>query len=215
MTPGIPFVISAPSGTGKTTVCRALLERDPKLGLSVSHTTRKPRDGERDGVDYHFVDESAFEKLVDEDAFLEWARYAGRLYGTSWGAVAGPLAEGIDLLLEIEVQGATQVKERRDDACLIFLLPPSMEVLELRLRGRGSDSQEEIARRLGEARGEIEIARIFDYAIVNDELERTIDAVLGILEIERSRDADAISCLRERCGSAPVLQRWLQLGGAA
>ncbi|NNL87400.1 MAG: guanylate kinase, partial [Myxococcales bacterium] len=145
---GIPFVVSAPSGTGKTTVCRAVVGKDANLDFSVSHTTRPPRAGERDGVDYHFVSTKAFRGLIEADAFVEWAEYAAQLYGTSWASIDGPLRAGRDLLLEIEVQGAAQIRERREDARLIFLLPPSPEELERRLRGRGTDSAEVIERRL-------------------------------------------------------------------
>ena len=135
---GHVFVIAAPSGTGKTTICRRILERDPVLRLSTSHTTRAPRAGEQDGVHYHFVSPGRFRELVAEGRFLEHAEYGGNVYGTSWNAIEAPLAEGHDVVLEIEVQGAAQVKKRIADACLIFLLPPSLAVLEERLRGRGA-----------------------------------------------------------------------------
>ncbi len=204
---GIPFVISAPSGTGKTTLCRALLESDPNLELSVSHTTRQPRNGEVDGVDYHFVDREAFERLVDEGAFLEWARYAGRLYGTHFESIELPLAEGHDLLLEIEVQGASQVHLRRPDARLIFLLPPSLEVLESRLRGRGTDSEEEIQRRLAEARGELRAAEEFDYVVINDRLEITLQELAEIMDCERS---GSVESLCGRFDPDMLLKRWSQ-----
>jgi len=122
-----PFVVAAPSGTGKTTVCRLVVERDARIELSISHTTRGRRAGEHDGVAYHFVTREAFQELVDADAFLEWAEYHGNRYGTSRAALEAPLARGHDVLLEIEIQGARQVRERRPDARLIFLLPPSRE----------------------------------------------------------------------------------------
>ena len=131
---GHVFVIAAPSGTGKTTICRHLLERDPGLRLSISHTTRKPREGEEHGVDYHFVTAEAFRELGEADGFLEHAEYGGNVYGTSWRAIEEPLESGHDVLLEIEVQGAAQVRERRPSACLIFILPPNLDVLEDRLR---------------------------------------------------------------------------------
>jgi guanylate kinase len=184
---GIPFVVSAPSGTGKTTVCKALVASDPGLRFSISHTTRAPRSGERDGVDYHFVDRAAFAKLVAEGAFLEHAEYAGNLYGTSFAALEAPLAEGHDLLLEIEVQGARQVRERRPDARLVFLLPPSSEALERRLAGRGSDTQEAVKARLDLAKRELAERELFDYAIVNDDLERCVAAVREVIAAERAR----------------------------
>jgi len=185
---GIPFVVAAPSGTGKTTVCAALRDRDPRLQLSVSHTTRKLRRGERDGIEYHFVSEAEFEQLIARKAFLEWATYNGNRYGTSWSAIEGPLARGSDVLLEIEVQGARQVRERLPGARLIFLLPPSMRVLEQRLAGRATDSREQVAARLETARGEIEAVGEFDYAVVNDELERCVADVHAILVAERADD---------------------------
>ena len=132
---GTPFVVAAPSGTGKTTVCRRVVELDDRISFSVSHTTRRKREGEVDGRDYFFVDEPEFRRLVAEDEFLEWAEYNANLYGTSWKSIDRGLASGRELLLEIEVQGARQVRARRPDARLVFLLPPSMEKLERRLQG--------------------------------------------------------------------------------
>jgi guanylate kinase len=202
---GIPFVVSAPSGTGKTTVCRRALERDEGLVFSISHTTRKPREGERDGVDYHFVDEEQFRALVASGAFLEHAEYAGRCYGTSWSALEAPLEAGIDLLLEIEVQGAAQVRAAREDARFVFLLPPSMEILEQRLRGRGTDSDEVITARLALATRELEAVRFFDYAIVNDRLEESVAALLAIVKAERAGDTGEV---RTRYGRDAVLAGW-------
>ena len=184
---GIPFVVSAPSGTGKTTVCKALVDSDPQLRFSISHTTRAPRNGERDGVDYHFVDRATFAALVAQGAFLEHAEYAGNLYGTSFAALEAPLAAGCDLLLEIEVQGARQVRERRSDACLVFLLPPSSEALERRLAGRGSDSPEAVKARLDLAKRELAARDLFDYAIVNDDLDRCVAAVRAVIAAERRK----------------------------
>jgi len=202
---GIPFLVAAPSGTGKTTVCRAVMERDEGLRFSVSHTTRKPRGGEREGVDYTFVDASEFRQLVDAEAFLEHAEYAGNLYGTSWDALEGPIADGHDLLVEIEVRGAGQVRERREDVYFIFLLPPSMEELERRLRDRGTDSEEVIQKRLAEASNELAAADIFDFAVVNDDLENAVDAVLTVIREVRAGRADS---LEARFGREAVLQRW-------
>jgi guanylate kinase len=183
--PGIPFVVAAPSGTGKTTVCLALRDRDPKLVFSVSHTTRSQRSGEQDGKHYHFVSAAEFQRLIAEKAFLEWAVYNGNHYGTSWKAIEGPLDEGRDVLLEIEVQGARQVRERLPEARLIFLLPPSEQVLVERLKGRGTDSAEEVARRLRTARDELKAVEEFDYAVVNDDLERCVADLRAIVAAER------------------------------
>jgi guanylate kinase len=182
---GIPFVIAAPSGTGKTTVCRRVIECDENAVFSVSHTTRERRAGERDGIDYHFASREEFERLVASGAFLEWAVYNGNQYGTSWQSIDAPLAAGHDVLLEIEVQGASQVRARRADARLIFLLPPSLSLLEERLRGRGTDSPEQIESRLRLARRELAAVRDFDYAVVNDDLERCVATVREIMAAER------------------------------
>jgi guanylate kinase len=211
---GIPFVVAAPSGTGKTTVCRACLERDPLLEFSISHTTRKPRQGERDGVDYHFVTPKEFLQIVEQDGFVEHAEYGGQNYGTSREALRAPTEDrGHDVLLEIEVQGAEQVRARRPDARFIFLLPPSMKVLEQRLRGRGTDSEDAIDRRLGMADRELEAIRFFDYAVVNDDLERTIASVLAIIAAERTGSAEALEAVRERHGRDVVLATWRASGG--
>jgi len=186
---GIPFVVSAPSGTGKTTVCRRLVERDPRIEFSVSHTTRPQRPGEQAGRHYHFVSTAEFRRLVGEGAFVEYAEYAGNLYGTSFAAIEGPLALGRDLLLEVDVQGALQLRERRRDARLVFLLPPSLDELERRLRRRGTDAPEDVERRLALVRRELEALRAFDYAVVNEEVERTVEVLLEIVEAERAGDA--------------------------
>ena len=187
--PAFPVVVAAPSGTGKTTVCRRVVEGDPEIDFSISHTTRPMRGSERDGVDYHFVSEARFEELVGQDFFLEWAVYNGFRYGTSWQAIDAPLATGRDVLLEIEVQGARQVRERRPDARLVFLLPPSFETLRERLSQRGTDSPEQIERRLEVAKRELAAIGDFDYAVVNDDLERCVRDVAAILAAERRDEA--------------------------
>jgi guanylate kinase len=198
-------VIAAPSGTGKTTVCRLVVERDPGVELSVSHTTRERRPGEQDGVAYHFVSRDEFQRLIDAGDFLEWAEYHGHRYGTSRAALEKSLARGHDVLLEIEVQGARQVRERRSDARLIFLLPPSMDELAARLRERGTESAEAAAERLRLAERELAQADgLFDYAVVNDELETCIGRLLAILRAEREGETSA---LRRRLDPAPALAR--------
>jgi guanylate kinase len=198
-------VVAAPSGTGKTTVCRAALQRDSRLRFSVSHTTRKPRDGERDGVDYHFVSTEGFVELVKADAFVEYAEYGDNLYGTSWAALEEPLASGWDLIVEIEVKGAAQFRERRRDACFIFLLPPDMDALGDRLRGRGTDSEETISKRLAIAEQELLAIEFFDYAVVNRDVEQAVVDVLEIIHAERSGRTRGA---RERHGRARVFKNW-------
>ena len=203
---GIPFVVAAPSGTGKTTVCRMLVDGDPRLEFSVSHTTRKRRAGERDGVDYHFVSRERFEALVAEEAFLEWAKYNENLYGTSQAAIDAPLARGHDVILEIEIQGAAQVRARRSDARFVFLMPPSMQALVERLQGRGTDSEEVIARRLRWAQEkELGAADAFDYAVVNDDLETCVADLRRIVDAERAGEPED---LRRRFAPEAALQRF-------
>jgi guanylate kinase len=207
-------VIAAPSGTGKTTVCRGLVEKDPLLDFSVSHTTRTPRQGECDGIDYHFVSPAKFRHLVEAGAFVEHAEYNAENYGTSHQALRKILEEaGHDVLMEIEVQGAAQMRERRSDACFVFLLPPDMRELEERLRGRGTDSDDAIDRRLAMADRELEAIRFFDYAVVNDDLEKAIETVLEIIAVERSGGVDSIAALREIHGRDAVLAAWEKPSG--
>ena len=183
-TRGIPVVVAAPSGAGKTTVCRRLLDLEDNVVFSISHTTRTMRPGERDGEDYHFVDIDEFQRMIDADEFLEWAEYGGNHYGTSWAAIDGPLAEGRDVLLEIEVQGARQVRGRLQTARLVFLLPPSMKALEDRLHGRGTDSAEQIVARLKIARKELAAVEEFDFAVVNDVFARCVDDLRAVVNAE-------------------------------
>jgi guanylate kinase len=202
---GIPFVVAAPSGTGKTTVCRRVVERDERISFSVSHTTRRKREGEVDGRDYFFVDESEFRRLVAEGDFLEWAEYNAHLYGTSWKAIDRGLAAGRELLLEIEVQGARQVRARRPDARLIFLLPPSMEELKRRLQGRGTDSAEEVRRRLEVANRELDAIGDFEYAVTNGDLECCVANLLEIIRAERGGSVDE---LREKFSPAAAEEKF-------
>jgi guanylate kinase len=202
---GIPFVVAAPSGTGKSTVCRRVVDRNQGIILSVSHTTRPIRAAEVDGVDYYFVTPSGFQRLVDDGVFIESALYNGNHYGTSWESVAPPLAAGCDVLLEIEVQGARQVRKRRDDVRMIFLLPPSFEALRLRLAGRGTDSEEQVRKRLDLAREEFAAIGDFDYAIENDDLERCATAVESVIRAERAGDTAEV---RERFAVGPARARF-------
>jgi len=184
---GLLIVISAPSGTGKTTLCHMLLKEFPNMEFSVSFTTRKPRPGEVNGKDYWFVTREEFLKRVEEGDFLEWAEVYGNLYGTSKSQVLKALNEGKDILLDIDTQGALQVKKNFPDAVLIFILPPSLRELERRLRKRGTDPEEVIEKRLRFAREEIKRARFYDYIVVNDVLEVAYNRLKSIITAEKCR----------------------------
>jgi len=180
-------VVSAPSGTGKTTVVERLVETCPGLMRSRSYTSRKARAGERDGVDYNFVDRPVFEAMVARDGFLEWADVFGNLYGTGRQETESRLAAGLDLVLVIDVQGARQVRTQVPDAVGVFVLPPSFEVLESRLRGRCQDEESAIRRRLDTARAEVTSVVDYDYVVVNDELGRCVTELCAIVTAERAR----------------------------
>ncbi|HEX9311246.1 MAG TPA: guanylate kinase [Actinomycetota bacterium] len=179
------FVISGPSGVGKGTVVRRLMELRPELVLSVSCTTRAPRPGEVGGRDYRFVSNHQFDQLLEEGAFLEWAEIYGHRSGTLWAPVADALEAGRDVVLEIDVQGSATVRQRVPEAVLVFLAPPSMEELERRLRARHTESDAELARRLAAAREEMAAATRFDRVVVNDEVERAANEVAAIIAGER------------------------------
>jgi guanylate kinase len=184
-------VVSAPSGAGKSTVLERVLERVPGLRFSVSHTTRAPRAGETEGVHYHFVAGEAFEALKDAGDFLEWAKVHGELYGTGRAELEAARRAGVDLLLDLDVQGAAQVRVAIPDAVSIFLLPPSYEALAQRLRGRGADDEATIARRLARAAEEVQLYRHYDYAVVNDDVETCVAAVHTIIAAARCRTSRA------------------------
>jgi guanylate kinase len=175
------FVITGPSGVGKGTLIRRLLERVPGLELSISATTRAPRLGERHGVDYYFLSEEEFERRARAGEFLEHARYAGHRYGTLRSEVARRLASGAGVVLEIEVQGARQVRAAMPEALAVFIAPPSLEALHARLAGRGTDDPEQVRRRLESAARELQAKAEFTHVIVNDELEQALDELVGIV----------------------------------
>ena len=197
MTPSRDFlllVLSSPSGAGKTTLTRMLLERCPELRFSVSHTTRAPRSNEVDGRDYHFVDRARFQQLVASGAFLEWAEVHGNLYGTSVAEIdraqATPgVGDGrcTGLIFDIDYQGARQIKSKVEDVVTVFVLPPSMQELERRLRGRASETEEALQKRFAAAQREIEHYALFDYVVVNDDLPRAFDELRSIALAERAR----------------------------
>jgi guanylate kinase len=184
---GVLFVLSAPSGTGKSSLCRRLIEEVPGLQFSISFTTRRRRAGEENGKQYWFVDDARFDAMVAEDAFLEWAQVFGQRYGTGRAATSQALAEGRDLLLDIDVQGARQVREGGEDAVSVFLLPPDFATLEARLRSRRSEDEGEVARRLALAGAEAEEFAQYDYLVVNDDLERATSDLGFIVRAERLR----------------------------
>jgi guanylate kinase len=206
---GTAFVVAAPSGTGKTTVCRAVVESDPLIEHSISHTTREQRPGEEPGIHYHFVQPDVFLEMVQKSEFLEHASYNGKNYGTSREALRQQMEErGLDVLLEIEVQGARQIREKETGARFIFLLPPSMLELSRRLRGRGTDDEDTITNRLAIADIELAAVELFDYAVVNDDLDEAIASVAEIIAAERAGDAARLTQVEEVYGRAGVWARW-------
>ncbi|MBP7653655.1 guanylate kinase [Candidatus Dependentiae bacterium] len=180
-TKGNLFVISAPSGAGKSTICKKVLADLEKISFSVSMTTRKPRQGEVDGVDYKFVEVDEFKKTIEKNGFLEWAQVHNNYYGTPISLVREKTDNGIDIILDIDVQGGMQVKERAPESILIFIAPPSMEELERRLKGRQTDSEEVINVRLKNAYKEMEYKDKYDFLIINDNLEQAVEELKNII----------------------------------
>jgi guanylate kinase len=201
------LVLSAPTGGGKTTIARRLAERDPTLRFSVSHTTRNPRPGERDGVDYHFVSEADFAAMAERGEFLEWARVHGQGYGTHRSERERAAQQGETLLLDVDVQGGLQIKKADPGAVLVFILPPSFDVLLERLGKRRTEPGFDLAARLASALKELESASVYDYNVLNEDLGVAVDQVRRILDA---------ACLRSPGGSERVLRlsrditRWLR-----
>ncbi|MCK6390789.1 MAG: guanylate kinase [Azonexus sp.] len=196
------YVVAAPSGAGKTTLVRLLLEREPAVQLSISTTTRAPRPGEQDGREYHFVAVDAFRAMISRHEFLEWAEVHGNFYGTSKSWIEAQLAAGRDVLLEIDWQGAQQVKKLFPEAIGVFILPPSMAELTRRLVGRGTDAADVIERRLAAAEAEMRHVGEFDYVIINDQLDQALDDLRSVvrasglvLKKQRVQHADLFSRL--------------------
>ncbi len=185
----LPIILSSPSGAGKTTLTRLLLERCPELRFSVSHTTRTPRPNEVNGKDYHFTGRDAFEQLVADGAFLEWAEVHGNLYGTALSEITRTLGipECRGLIFDIDYQGARQIRAKVTDVVTMFILPPSMAELERRLRSRASETEEALQRRFAMAKKEIEHYALFDYLILNDDLDRAFDELRSIVVAEQAR----------------------------
>jgi guanylate kinase len=187
---GLMFILSSPSGAGKTTLSRMLLAKDPEIKLSVSATTRPPRTGEVDGVHYHFVSPERFEAMIEEDDFYEWAEVFGHRYGTPKGIIRAALKQGQDFLFDIDWQGTQQLYQKdQQDVVRVFILPPSIDELQRRLQGRATDSAEVIAARMERARAEISHWDGYDYVIINDDVDVCFDKVRAILEAERMKRA--------------------------
>jgi guanylate kinase len=185
---GLLLVVSSPSGAGKTTLCNRLRHEFPELGFSVSYTTRSPRPGESDGVEYHFVDVTTFQDMITRDEFAEHAMVHGNMYGTSAALVQHTLAQGQDLLFDIDYQGGRQLRDKfPSDVVLVFILPPSLRALERRLRARGTDPDDVIARRLRVAREELRHYHEYDYLVMNDDLEPAYDALRAVYVAQQHR----------------------------
>ncbi|HEX9637886.1 MAG TPA: guanylate kinase [Acidobacteriota bacterium] len=191
---GILFVISGPSGSGKTTVLNGVLRRTERLVFSISYTTRKPRGAEVDGREYFFISEEQFKQKIEADAFVEYAKVHGHYYGTSRAFIESQFKARQDVLLDIDVQGARQVRERHSGAVTVFILPPSKKEIERRLRERGTDDEEALAVRIAQARIELEACRQYDYVIVNHEIGAAVDQLRSVIVGER--------CRRPRCEPA-------------
>lgn len=186
MNKGTLYVFTGPSGAGKGTLLSRLMAEDDRLFYSISATTRAPRSGETDGVQYYFLTRADFERKIAQNAFLEHARYVDNYYGTLESPVNEKLAEGYDVILEIEVQGAMQVHQKRPDAVMVFIAPPSFEELAARLRGRGTEDEEKVRKRLETAKEELKSRDRFDYVVVNDEIDRAVRELQGILAARRT-----------------------------
>lgn len=195
------FVISAASGTGKTTLIARLLQHHSDIRVSVSHTTRAPRRGEENGKHYHFVSVPEFERMIEEGQFVEYAKVYGNYYGTSTQSLESPTRQGVDVILEIDTQGAEQIRRLLPQAYSIFIAPPSLATLEQRLHQRAADAPQVIAVRLAEARNEIEQARLFDYLVVNDDLTAAEAALLHIIKSQRFHLESQTPFLTELLGS--------------
>ncbi len=187
MSKGLLFVVSAPAGCGKDTILEQVLAKDSNIGYSVSATTRAPRPGEVDGTHYFFLTREKFEQMIADNAVLEYTEYCGNYYGTPRKGVEEMLAQGKDVVLKIEVEGAMNIKKMFPDCCLVFILPPSMQELERRLRKRGTEDEETILRRTAQAREEIDTAINYDYFVVNDALEDAVQDLLAVIRGEKCR----------------------------
>lgn len=197
---GLLIVLSGPAGVGKGTVCTHLRKVKPDLVYSVSATTRAPRPGEQDGINYFFKSKEQFVSMIDNDQMLEWAQYVGNYYGTPRSFVEDAIASGRDVILEIEVQGALQVKKKYPQGVFVFLMPPSLDELKVRITGRGTETEAVIEKRMNVAVDELRMLRHYDYAVTNDEVDAACERIRSIIEAEH--------CKRERL--EPLLNKWLE-----
>ncbi len=191
------FVISAPSGAGKSTIIKALKERIEGLGYSISHTSRKPRGNENDGIEYHFLKKETFRSMIDAGAFVEWAQVYDDLYGTSFSSLDEQTASGLDVLLDLDTQGAKNIKKHFKNSVLIYVLPPSLDVLEKRLMARGTDAETVIKSRMKKTSSEIKQCVWYDYIIINDDLEKAIKEAQAIIMSVRCRTDQQIPIVKE------------------
>jgi guanylate kinase len=187
------FVVSGPSGSGKSTLIREVRQKVPGLGYSISHTSRLPRGQEKNGVEYHFVSKENFQKMIDNGEFVEWAEVYQDLYGTSVSSLRSQITMGLDVIMDIDVQGARNIKDHFKDAILIYVLPPSLEILEKRLRERGTDDEKAIRTRLKKAGKEIKNCVSYDYLVFNDQLDQAVEEMKSILIAERCRKSVRLS----------------------
>ncbi len=185
---GVPIVISAASGTGKTSLCMQLLKTLSGVARSISYTTRPPRGVEKHGIDYYFIDDDEFDRMVQEGEFIEFAEVHGKRYGTGISAVQEQLKGGVDVLLDIDVQGGVQIRDKLNGAIMIFLLPPSMDELTRRLQHRATDAPEVVKRRLAQAKDEIRQSEAYDYLVVNDDFDQAAEELRAIIRAHRLRE---------------------------
>ena len=192
------YVFSGPSGVGKSTIIRRVRGKIPDIGYSVSHTSRSPRTNEKDGIEYNFVKKEIFEQMIKNGDFVEWAPVYKDLYGTSFSSLNTQTGQGLDVILDLDSQGARSIKEHYDNSILIYIMPPSLEILEERLRGRASDDEDAIEKRFKKASEELRNCEWYDYIIVNDDLHQAAEEIGSIIESDRLRSSRVLPLIKER-----------------